>query len=631
MRRYDVSCSDYSDGLNTVLKANDVGDRYSGRTPIRQCVKCLDIFLHNNKRRPAVKALATIAGRIVGLGSYLRYSGDDNLLVSHGNLLSIADKTDGSLTQVADFGGSGEAWFANWLDKCFVCNGTKNIKVEGTNSYQIGITPPSGVAAAASAGGALADGVYKIYAGYARRESGVNVLYSSGQSIADVTLGGGNNTISISNFANSVDPQVGNKVIWMTDAGNSTYYLYAQTGDNTTTAFTIASDAGKIVSIIYSVAAMRNNVPPAFSYIFAHDKRIWGSNSNALYFSLQEGNVYDLDRFDTVNNFINFPFEIQGIFAIGADLYVNTPGGIFRQPQADTGARYERVLSNTGRPLYFKYFRTVASWSGAVIGLTNDGVQVFDGERWSGDLTKDIRAEIDRIYNGYNAAVVPCGAVYRRDSRMEYHLSYHDRQVSSGMNNRRLILNLDKVSLSQDGPKAPWDMHTNGANYLSVDSSETMFSAQANETTSVIYKDRTDRMVDEGIYKGNSIATGVPAVIVRSGTFVPDLTAYVRLRQTRTLAKFLKAFGVRFQIVSRSTPAALTSFEPNSEGTFQLNVSRLGVNRLVANEPIWDRQGLPPTLKGPAFYVEFTQTEEDKEFELLDLTVHGTVVKTRKT
>jgi len=48
-------------------------------------------------------------------------------------------------------------------------NGTKMVKYDGTNAYQVGIAAPSAGSAAAAAGGSLAAGVYQIYIGYARQ------------------------------------------------------------------------------------------------------------------------------------------------------------------------------------------------------------------------------------------------------------------------------------------------------------------------------------------------------------------------------------------------------------------------------------------------------------------------------
>ena len=75
-----------------------------------------------------------------------------------------------------------------FYDKFFAVNGAKACVIEGTSGYPIGIAPPEGVLAAAAAGGSLPTGVYKIYAGYARKVAGSNVQFSVGQVIADVTL-----------------------------------------------------------------------------------------------------------------------------------------------------------------------------------------------------------------------------------------------------------------------------------------------------------------------------------------------------------------------------------------------------------------------------------------------------------
>jgi hypothetical protein len=184
------------------------------------------------KRFPGVENLTAkhaINNYLRGMHIYPETDGTEHLLEVHGGKLYEVNKSTGDLTELYNMTGSGEAWFCNYWGKCFLTNGTKVIKVENSTAYQVGIDAPTTGTAAAVAGGSLPDGIYKVYIGYARKVSGVNVLYSSGKDLGSVECKDGANTVRILSFGNSSDPQVNNKIVWMTDAGGSIYYFYHKT------------------------------------------------------------------------------------------------------------------------------------------------------------------------------------------------------------------------------------------------------------------------------------------------------------------------------------------------------------------------------------------------------------------
>lgn len=621
--------ADFQHGLNDTARPSDVAKAASARYPRMQCVDCLNAVLDNMTRRKAVKALSSLAGRLRGMHFFTTISGTETLLIVLGSKLYSLNTSTGAITERFDFGGEGEAKFTDWLDKCWVTNGVKFAKVENDlTTYQVGIDAPTGVTAVAAAGGSLPDGVYKIFVSYGRD----NNLYSRGQSVSDVTLGSGNNKITFS-FPNSADLQVNNKIVWMTDAGGSVYYFYHETGDNTTTPFTVEDDSNKLVGTLYSVAAQGNYVPPAFEYVIAYDKRIWGSVDNYLYYSNQEGTVYDLEKFFTAagstdSKFIIYPFDIQGLFQLKDHLFLNTPEGIIRQP-SDVFSRWDRVGSHQNNPQYFKPFETVVANINTVIGFTPTGFGVFNGEGWmENDYSRDIKKAVKRFRAGIGVLNKPSAAIVEKDNRTEYHVVFRDLTISNGMNNRRLVLNLSGLrTFDRELFIAPWELWSTGANYLAVNDANEMFCGQAHDITSIVYKDREDRMVDEGVYVGDKIKTTTPQWKVRSGTFVKDLSAIVTIENIRCEGLIKADINIRIQdpsIVSTSASDAIVS---NVAGS-RFGVARFGVDRFTANSETIKRVKITP-FKGRAFYVEITQDDEDITMQLLELLLFGYTTKGR--
>lgn len=615
-----IKMANYQHGLNTTKRTSEVASMYKARYPRFQCVDCKNYMLHNNRGRPAVKAInSSISGRSYGSHIFTRVDGTEILLQVVGQKLYSQNATTGVLSELFDFGGSGEAWFFDWMDKCWITNGTKVIKVEdATTAYQVGIDAPESVTAAAATGGSLADGDYGIYVSYARKESGVNVLYSKGQLIATVTCGSGKNKITVSNFANSSDEQVNNKVVWIDSVAASVYYFYHETDDNTSTSFSISDDSAENTALVYSVLAADNGVPGAFEYLHIHFKRLWGLIDKTGYYSLQEGNVYDLERFNTSATYI-FPFQVLGMFTLGKHLYFNTAEGLIRLPYGDPFGGYERVGSNQISPMYFKYPGTIAAYGNMVMGLTPKTFGIFDGERWyENDFSRDIKPEISAIVSGYGSKNRPCAIIARVNNRVEYRLSYRDKTVSDDMNNQSLVLNLDELKIfDKEDFIAPWEKWDIGANYFAVDSNENLYCAQANDVTSVVYKNRTDRYYDENVYKGNDITSEIPTKLVRSGTFIPGMDAITIFQQIRTLSKFSLPYTVRIQVVSRSTSAGSSTVSPSVEGA-RFGIARFGVDRFAPDIEEPNRTKIK-AVKGYAFYVEIKQEVEDDKFQLLEL------------
>lgn len=628
--------ADYQHGTNTVLKASDVGKRYRSRYPRKQCVDCLDIMLNNNKRRPPLSAYnAAVPGRIRGLHVYTQNDGTERHLVVVETVLYKVNTDTGVLTQLYDFGGTaGEAWFFDYLNVCFVCNGTKMIKVEGDTAYQVGINEPAANTVSAVAGGSLAVGAWSVYVVYARDDGAGNVLlYSrSPDTAGTATTSGGDLSLQIT-IPNSSDPQVNNKIVFAKGPSDTAWVYYGETGDNLTTTITITSDANRDGDKVYSVLAATNYVPGAIEYLHVHDKRLIGNVGNTIFYSLQEGVVYDLERFDTSANFLILPFDVQGFFTIGRHLFVNTPNGLIKIPYGDFNQQWERVGAINDNPHYFKYFRTVDTLdSNRVIGFTQNGCRTFDGEQWSRwDITKDIKPDFKKMIQGAGTYNQPCGLVVTRDNRTEYIVSFRDLTVSSVMNNIRWVLNVDGYEVFQENNFiAPWEKWGVGCNYMAIDKNNNVYYAQQQETLSTLSTETTGNMKDLNVYIGDLLLSeNLTKPMIQSGDIIPDMEAKVRLQTLRTLAKHSNSFDVQIQMISGSTQSVANNV-PTRYSQFRLDVSRLGVDRLYNNTPVPKKIKLKRKLEDYGFYIIISQlTQEDRFFELMELNLYGQLIKGR--
>ena len=202
-RQAKVSFGDFSFGVNTNV------DPLSIRT--RQVQSSLDVMLRKRgtKIRPAANALenTSFVDYLWGLHAYLQLNGTDRLLAFSDDKLYEINKSTGAKTERYDFGDSGETFFSDYLDKCWIANGVSVVKLEDTTAYRVGIAAPSGASAAVQDGGTLPDDTYNVYVSYARKISGSNVLYSAPESLGSVTTSGSNNTVRVT-CANSSDAQV---------------------------------------------------------------------------------------------------------------------------------------------------------------------------------------------------------------------------------------------------------------------------------------------------------------------------------------------------------------------------------------------------------------------------------------
>lgn len=554
---------------------------------------------------------------------YSRTDGTQKLMgLSGGRLYEIAGS--GTKTERYNIGGLGEGYGCSAYDKYFIANGSGSCFVSNETGYQIGITPPTACTVAAAAGGTLPDGVYTIYVSYAINNS----LYSQGFLCSTVTLGSGNNSIAFSSFANSSNARVSNKVVWMIGPSDSgTVYFYYQTNDNTSVTFTISSASTKDTSKLYRTLALPSKTPPAMSGLYFHDDRLFGWKDNVLHASMKAVSVYDLERWPDIQ--YTFPYYILSLFNIGTDLYINTNQGILVLPDGDMTARYWQKTKR----LYYKYVRTVSKLDDTtgnekespVIGWTNDGARIFDGNGFSIDLSKDIKPDIQQAMNDASSVFQPCGFVCRSKDRSEYRISYRDTRINATHNNRQMVLNLDTLTIQNNTEYlAAWEMWEIGFSHVAISQENTITMAQSLNGNSQVMYETFGSVANKWVYGDSGyISTLTPKKIcVISKCELLDLAGRFDCEQIRTLtqlaheAKITIYIGDEFSISdSRNiTPSggdiALFDEALFDEATFTTEQPTIGVGKLKQN------------LKGASCYIVFEQTADDPSMNVIMINLY---------
>ena len=621
-----IPLMDFSGGVNSVENPLVINQNQVDPTTIGCILKKSGFTKYPGCQ--GLSAVDTFPAYLRMLDIFRANDSTEYLLGLSNGILSKITVADGSLTTLYNLGGtSGEGWMCEAFNKAFLCNGNTVIKYDGTTAYRVGIAAPASVTAAASAGAGLPDGNYEIYASYARRVSGSNVLYSAGQLVGTVTLGAGSNRINITSFPNSADGQVGNKIIWVKSPTESVHYFFYETTDNTTTTFIISSTAAKNTSLVYEVNAADNGLPPNGTFIYSFANRIWLIKDNIIYYSARGYTQYDLEVFPAAN-FRVTPYNLTGIFSVGDNLYFNTDSGILGLPNGDISA-----IDYLIEPRWHFYnMRSVARWANGVIGLTNDGVRFFDGAKFSAtDLSYFIKDDIDNLYSVATVNFMPCGFVFRRNIRNEYHLMWYDTRNSSLTNSKHAALNLDTCNaigsdavVVPDALNAAWEYHSFSGNYAAISrNSNVVYIGQSHATAPRIYKEVSTSSNCKYLYDSAGSLISVDTsyrFYFKSREVLPKLDGKVWIKKVYVLTKNGQPFSFRFGIGDRF-------------GIVSKEFTVLGgiTGGLVWDSGKWDADSWPAenatktrmnghdNLWGTTFYCEAWQTADDPNFKLLSI------------
>lgn len=611
-----IEYSDISYGKNNTMPQNAIGDNQVSE--IRNAI----IEKRGFSRAPGftgIKSTAVFSTYARLMDFYIKDDATEYLLsVSNAHIYSV-NKGYGAITDLGAYTGGGEAYGVNALDKYFVANGTNVYKVENTNIYRVGIAAPTGASATASGVGTLASGTYRVYVSYARKVSGVLSLYSKPMDLGNVTVNG-SQAISVT-CPNSADSQVTDKIVWLLEPNSSATYFYYDNTDNTTTTFSVTSNAAKNILLVMEVESLPNDLPVAFTGIVYFDGYLIGWLGNNIYWSVQSGTVYDLERFPA-RNFRAFPHKIISLFSCNGSFYVNTTGGIYGLPNGDLTAKAELVQKN----LRFLSPRLHEEFKGVVWGITNDGVRYFDGQNFSIDLSKDIKPDIDTISMSDNFQ--PCIRIYRREGkRTELHLSWRDITISTNGNNRTLILNIDSIVIeSEEKYKAAWEEWEGGFNYAAIDYNGVMYRLQNSyDLGATIFTESLTNKNDVYIY--NKLGSFLSAATDKklSVTFKAkclDIFAQHIVDSAFIIAKTSTDSLIYLGILDQS--GYLHSETSLKSGGTQLTLPFVFPATFGANNPNNQRVKFAPKT-GKLIFIKFEQTANDTLFNVFEIVLHATL------
>lgn len=613
-----VDFSDMSGGKNNSRPQNAIN--------AGQVAECMNAIVEQRgfSRAPGYLGLKSTASFAAYCRYFNIYRKADNtelpIAVSSSKVYSVS-VADGSITDLYTLGGDGEAFGFNALGKHFIANGTDLVKVESTGIvYKIGIAAPVGATARAYGVGTLAVGTHKVYVSYARKISGVIVLYSYPMALGSITVNG-TQAIEIT-CPDSPDSQVTDKIIWMIEPSGTVAYQYYDHTNNTVEIFSVANNASKNIFLIMDVESSSNTPIPLFTGIYYFDGRIVGWLGNKLYWSIAAAKKdTDLERFPQ-ENYRSMPYTVISCFEVNGAFFINTAGGVYRLPSGDLSAASEFI----GNDLYFVHPRSHKNYKNLVWGLTNDGIRFFDGTNFSQDLSKDIKPDVDKMIAGMAVSYYPCIEICRRTGkRTELHLSYRDTIISVNCNNSHLVLNLDSLAITDElNYKITWESWEGGFNYTAISKDGTFYAVQnCEDLGSTIIKE--SRKADQYVYdKLGAFLTALTPKKLRIVTkaVVPNIMGMIL---------FDKAF-----VISTMSGDAIVSLGILDTDGFVSNQRLLKSGGVPLLLPFTFPAILPAMnpsnqsvkfsmIAGKLVYLIFEQICDDDKFNVFEMVLHGTM------
>lgn len=627
--------SDMSGGLANAYPIHSIDNN--------QVSDCLNaVFQQGNsggvKRAPGLTGynevsseLPFFSGAIRGWFKYITVTGAEYKIAVSGQHIYNVDLSARTITDLYTLSSDTECFAVNFFGKLWIVNGVDAVKIESDLSVsRIGIVAPSGFTAAAVGGGTLPAGDYIVYASYRREVAGLDVLYSAPQTIDTITVNGSQGidvTVTLSS-----DDQVDGITIWATAADGADPYWIAE-GENENGTISITSDTRNESLLMYELAA-GNQLPLSINTIYATGKRLYGtaSNSRKIYYSYPCQNEYDCERWAT-EYYVELPFTVYSLFAIGEDLFVNTLGGIYRFSYGDLSSKPQPIVQGAGNNQIFYFpknmLKTIVEYNRAVFGVTNDGVRFFDGNTFSIDISKHIKPIIDTIIDDagvYN----PFGIVYRRSGvRTEYQISFRDSSIASNTNNRTIVLNIDElVIIDNNDYKAPWEYWTHGYCGAISTSSNQLIVAQYNTYYGVIAIETGNTMLD-CLTDQSVLVTEVTnkRVYVKSKMIITELAGVDIWERIYFFASLGSDCAINLLITDASGYRDRMSIVHESADNPTFNIPGQPVMfPLVFNANPWINKFVKckKNSVGNAVVIEIDQTADDSIFEISRIELFGT-------
>ena len=625
-----VDFSDWSGGKNTRSPQHAL--------PVNQVADTMNLIHEQigGSRAPGFRGISAVAlfpdAAILGEFQYITSDGTEHLIVVSNAKVYSVNLTAGTKTELGAMTGADQAYAVNAAGKLWIVNGTSFVKVESDLSvYPVQLVTPVGTSAVKKAGGTLPDGVYGCYASYARKDASGRYLYSLPYSMGDVTLGGGDNTITFTVPA-PTDDQITHIVAWMTDAGGAVPYYYGE-ADEDAAAFDVASAGDRLASVRMDVNAASNQalpITPAGIFWYGGAIMVW--DTDTVYWSLRTDiNPFDLERY-LAQNFRTFPVTISSMFAVDlgdrTDLFINSVKiGVHRLPFGDMTEELKKI----NQAFWFKECMTaegkswVAAYNNLVFGYTNDGIRFFNGQAFSDDLSFDIKPDMDRVNLGVSSSYRPAMCVFRRSGkRTELRFSYRDLSVSSTINNRQLVYNLDYY-FDPVAQRRTWETWEVGFNYYTVIDGA-MVMAQNKSAVGVVAEEFG--VADELVYdsKGTFLANRTPKkVYLLSGSRLARLdqqTVWGALYALAIASGEVKGNYVLFDEGNTRIPFTLKTQASNLAILPAAGAGGLVMPVVLqAQTPQHTVEPMPYNAKSSAIAIEIEQTADDNDFRIYNLQV----------
>ncbi len=264
-----------------------------------------------------------------------------------------------------------------------------------------------------------------------------------------------------------------------------------------------------------------------------------------------------------------------------------------------------------------------------MIGLTNDGVRIFDvaTRRFiDQEISYFIKPEIKEAYDGDATDHQPCGIVNRRDNpvkRTEYILSFRDTTLGNVGNNVRAVLNLSELKLFGGTDMiAPWDYWEVGCEFLLRDKDNSLFYFQNASSDSTIYVESTATLADLEVYpsSGTLISSAtVPTHIIKTKQIMPNVKGVIRVNENGNSYILMQNIrSVIARVVLRDQTNESEERTIDSNATVPLfGVAVFGEAIFPGESPFVKRLARYDftVLSGRIVHVEIEQTQDDPDFE----------------
>lgn len=294
--------------------------------------------------------------------------------------------------------------FSTLKDILYICNGVDgNLKFDGTNVYNMGITKPASSPTAASGGGGVLTGGYSYKVTF--YNSSMN--HESLPSAASNTLVTAANQVALTGIPVSADPQVDRRRIYRTTTNGGIWLFLAEIADNVTTTYADnAADSALGIQVEESAfglppTAAMLEVYKGFTFMVPKNSSRISFSSKDLPNAVHANDYRDLDPNDGEN--VTGLRRLQGlIVAFKGDSIWNGSG------EDRSTIAFDRKVSGVGSTNHR-----------GIVKVPGKDVLLFPSDSgfysYNGIVEKYESGEIEAVYRGLNQSRLKyiVGSVYK--------------------------------------------------------------------------------------------------------------------------------------------------------------------------------------------------------------------------